>query len=54
VAGIIAVCFACFLLRNCIKFGLLVLICPEADNLSEDDEVSMNLDSGLIDNRTME
>jgi 3-isopropylmalate/(R)-2-methylmalate dehydratase small subunit len=54
VAGITAVCFSCIFLRNCIKLGLSVLICPEVDNLSDSDELNMDLDSVLIENRTME
>jgi 3-isopropylmalate/(R)-2-methylmalate dehydratase small subunit len=52
VAGIVAQSFARIFFRNCINLGLPVLICPEAENVSDGDEISMDLDAGVVENHT--
>jgi 3-isopropylmalate/(R)-2-methylmalate dehydratase small subunit len=52
VAGIVAQSFARIFFRNCINLGLPVLICPEAGNVSDGDEISMDLDAGVVENHT--
>ncbi|MFC7229816.1 3-isopropylmalate dehydratase small subunit [Salinirubellus salinus] len=52
VAGIVAQSFARIFFRNCINLGLPVLICPEVGNVSDGDEISMDLDAGLVENHT--
>ena len=52
VAGIVAQSFARIFFRNCINLGLPVLICPEADPISDGDEISMDLDAGVVENHT--
>jgi len=52
VAGIVSASFARIFFRNCINLGLPVLICPEADYISDGDDISMDLDSGVVENHT--
>jgi len=54
VAGIIAVSFARIFFRNCINLGLPMLICPEAYHISDGDAISMDLNSGVVKNHTMD
>ena len=50
---IIAPSFARIFFRNCINIGLLILECPEAvADITEGDEIDVNLSTGEIFNRT--
>lgn len=50
---VIAKSFARIFYRNAINIGLYILECPEAvDNIDEGDEVSVDLDTGVITNIT--
>jgi 3-isopropylmalate/(R)-2-methylmalate dehydratase small subunit len=52
VSGVIAQSFARIFFRNAINLGLPVLICPGADAISDGDEVSMDIDAGVVHNHT--
>lgn len=52
VGAIIAKFFARIFFRNAINIGLPVLECPEADAISEGDELEIDLQTGKIMNRT--
>jgi 3-isopropylmalate/(R)-2-methylmalate dehydratase small subunit len=52
VGAVVARSFARIFFRNCINLGLPVLICPEAENVSDGDEISMDLDAGVVENHT--
>jgi 3-isopropylmalate/(R)-2-methylmalate dehydratase small subunit len=54
VAGVVAQSFARIFFRNAINLGLPVLICPGADAIEDGDEVSMDLDAGVVVNHTCE
>lgn len=50
---VIAKSFARIFYRNAINIGLYILECPEAvDNIDDGDEVSVDLDTGVITNIT--
>lgn len=50
---VIAKSFARIFYRNSINIGLAILECPEAvDDISEGDELSADLDNGIITNKT--
>ena len=50
VSVIIAKSFARIFYRNAINIGLRVLVCPETDEISEGDELEIDLNLGLIRN----
>jgi 3-isopropylmalate/(R)-2-methylmalate dehydratase small subunit len=52
VSGVVAQSFARIFFRNAINLGLPVLICPTADRVADGDEVSMDLDAGVVRNDT--
>lgn len=52
VSGVIAQSFARIFFRNAINLGLPVLICPGADAIDDGDEVSMDIDAGIVRNHT--
>lgn len=52
VSVVIAEYFARIFYRNSINIGLKVLICPEANEISADDELEVDLVSGIINNMT--
>ena len=52
VAGIVAQSFARIFFRNAINLGIPVLICPDADGITDGDRVSMDLDGGVVHNHT--
>jgi 3-isopropylmalate/(R)-2-methylmalate dehydratase small subunit len=45
---IVAVSFARIFYRNCISTGVLPIICPEADSITEDKEIILHLDEGYL------
>lgn len=45
---IVAVSFARIFYRNCISTGVLPIICPEADTITEDKEIILHLDEGYL------
>lgn len=52
VAGVVAQSYARIFFRNCINIGLPVLICPDADRITDGDVISMNLDGGVVVNHS--
>lgn len=50
VDGVVAQSFARIFFRNAINLGLPVMICPEADRIDDGDEISMDLDAGIVTN----
>lgn len=52
VAGVVAQSFARIFFRNCINLGLPVMICFEANRISDGDEISMQLETGTVENHT--
>lgn len=53
VGCVIAKSFARIFYRNAINIGLPILECPEAaEEISEGDEVTVDFDTGIIENRT--
>jgi len=54
VDGIVAQSFARIFFRNGINLGLPVLICPDADQIDDGDEISLRLDEGAVVNHTTE
>lgn len=52
VAGIVARSFARIFFRNCINLGLPVLVCPDAVRIADGDQISMDLDAGVVENHT--
>jgi 3-isopropylmalate/(R)-2-methylmalate dehydratase small subunit len=52
VSGVVAQSFARIFFRNAINLGLPVLICPGADAIDDGDEVSMDIDAGVVHNHT--
>lgn len=53
VSIVIAKSFARIFYRNALNIGLYILECPQAvDDISADDTVSVNVDTGLITNET--
>lgn len=45
---VIAVSFARIFYRNCIATGVLPVICPEADTITEDESISLHFDEGYL------
>ncbi|KAF1073205.1 3-isopropylmalate dehydratase small subunit [Methanogenium sp. MK-MG] len=45
---VVAVSFARIFYRNCISTGILPVICPEADSITEDEEITLHLDEGYL------
>ena len=45
---VIAVSFARIFYRNCIATGILPVICPEADSITEDEPVTLHLSEGYL------
>jgi len=53
VEAIVAKSFSRIFFRNAINIGLPVYVCPEAyENIGEDDEVEIDHEEGVIDDRT--
>ena len=53
ISCVIAKSFARIFYRNAINIGLAILECPEAaEDIDDNDEVSVNFDTGLITNKT--
>lgn len=52
VDGVVAKSFARIFFRNGINLGLPVLICPETDEISDGDRISLRLDEGAVVNHT--
>lgn len=52
ISAVIAKSFARIFFRNAINTGLPLLICGDADRIDDGDELSIDLSSGLIINRT--
>jgi 3-isopropylmalate/(R)-2-methylmalate dehydratase small subunit len=52
VEAVIAKSFARIFFRNAINLGILVIECPETDNIGNLDEISLDLDNGKIINKT--
>jgi 3-isopropylmalate/(R)-2-methylmalate dehydratase small subunit len=50
VDAVVAQSFARIFFRNAINLGLPVLICPDADRIDDSDEISIDLDAGLVTN----
>lgn len=48
VQTVIAVSFARIFYRNCIATGVLPVICPEADTITEDEPISLHFDEGYL------
>ncbi len=48
VSVVIALFFARIFYRNCINIGLPVLICPQADEIENGEELEVDLEKGLI------
>ncbi len=49
---IIAKSFARIFYRNCINLGLLAIECADTDKISYFDEISIDLENGIIENTT--
>jgi len=52
VDGVVAQSFARIFFRNVINLGLPVLICPDAEHISDSDEISLDLDAGEVINHS--
>lgn len=52
VDGVVAQSFARIFYRNGINLGLPVLICPDANRISDGDEISLRLEGGTVINHT--
>lgn len=52
VGGVVAQSFARIFFRNAINLGLAVLVCPEATEIEDGDEISLRLDDGTVLNHT--
>lgn len=52
VSIVIAKSFARIFYRNCINIGLAILECDMADKIQKDDVLSVDLDNGIIFNKT--
>ena len=52
VDGVVAQSFARIFFRNGINLGLPVLICREADRISDGDSISLHLEEGTVRNHT--
>lgn len=50
--GVVAQSFARIFFRNAINLGLPVMICPDADRIEEEDEISMDLRTGVVINNS--
>ncbi|SIS17662.1 3-isopropylmalate dehydratase small subunit [Natronorubrum thiooxidans] len=50
VDGVVAQSFARIFFRNAINLGLPVMICPDADRIDDGDEISLDLDAGVVHN----
>lgn len=50
VDGVIARSFARIFFRNGINLGLPVLICPDADQIADGDEIGLRLEEGIVVN----
>ncbi|WAI02004.1 LeuD/DmdB family oxidoreductase small subunit [Methanogenium organophilum] len=48
VQTVIAVSFARIFYRNCIATGVLPVICPEADTITEDEPIALHFDEGYL------
>jgi 3-isopropylmalate/(R)-2-methylmalate dehydratase small subunit len=47
---VVACFFARIFYRNCINLGIPAIECPNADRISEDDELEIDLEEGVIKN----
>jgi 3-isopropylmalate/(R)-2-methylmalate dehydratase small subunit len=52
ISGVVAESFARIFFRNALNLGLPVMICPDAGYIEDSDEISMNLDEGVVTNHT--
>lgn len=52
VDGVVAQSFARIFYRNSINLGVPVLICPDADQIEDGDEISLDLEAGIVHNHT--
>ncbi|MDR2753317.1 MAG: 3-isopropylmalate dehydratase small subunit [Oscillospiraceae bacterium] len=52
VSLVIACSFARIFFRNALNIGLPILECPQADEIRAGDELTVDLDAGVIKNRT--
>lgn len=52
VAAVIAPSFGGIFYRNAFNFGLLALVCPEADKVSTGDELKVDPEGGKVNNLT--
>lgn len=52
IAGVIAKSYARIFFRNAINTGLPVIICEEAEKISENDELEVDMQKGIIFNKT--
>ena len=48
VQTVVAVSFARIFYRNCIATGVLPVICPEADSITEDEDIVLHFDEGYL------
>lgn len=52
VSAVVARSFARIFFRNAINLGLPVVICPKADAIEGGDEISIDIDDGIVYNRS--
>lgn len=52
VACVIAKSFARIFFRNAINIGVPVLECPDTDRINDGDELEVNIETGIIENKT--
>lgn len=52
VSGIVAQSFARIFFRNALNLGLPVVICPSANQITDGDDISINLSEGFVHNHT--
>jgi len=52
VACVIAKSFARIFFRNSINIGVPVLECPDTDRINDGDELEVNIETGIIENKT--